>query len=272
MTRGKWRIGALALVLVAGALSLAPVLAADPLPQDFSHRAWQRANGEAPGVWTRQHTLTHEAPSNPPTNWTGTNNADCQSACHWVPGRPEGWKKIDALRNEITSPGFTNLFGVTPTYVGNQYPWDLLTNAENQTKHALAFRDQTAGNDVGCGSCHSAKAALDRGLTIEEEWNETKKKWVVKSGGITGCANCHAFAFGKTVADPAVGNLHATHVTFVQAEMGLADATGIGDTACRYCHAGLGLEADKSNAKGSCWNCHLSGHWPKVPYWSIAPE
>lgn len=256
----KAKIAIVALAALVGALVLLP--AAADVPQDVSAREWQRANGEGEGLWTRQHTLTHEGPLKPRI-WTTSNDADCQSNCHSA--------GIEALRAPITSPGFTNALGETPVYEGNQYPWDLLNNAENTTAHAAMFKVESGDTaSEGCGVCHSLKVAVDRGLPVTSHLDPVSGKEKIDGGGIVGCQSCHNFKFiaaasAGDVATATAGNLHSTHATLLGAEIPLGDAEGVGKTSCDFCHG------ESADAKGSCWNCHLSGHWPKTVYWKPLP-
>lgn len=153
---------------------------------------------------------------------------------------------MNALRTKVTSKGFTNAQGITATFTGSLYPYALLTDPKNTTKHAEIFRTQ------GCGGCHSQNAAKTRG------WSQLR-----------GCASCHNFSFlgwdpNRFAGDPdpyTNGNGHY-HIA-VTAETPLSDPPNAGKPACIYCHT----SSDKVIGTASCWNCHLSGHWPQVPYW-----
>ncbi len=231
------------LAAVSGMVGLMPTLAGAqtptptpiPTPEPIqSERDYQREYGVEPGVWARQDSLVHDSvPPKPATYWATTNNANCQATCHH--GVPY------SLTLNYDVEGFTNFLGVTAEYHGDLVPYNLLSNPDNQTKHALMFRDESAGNDLGCGACHSQGAADTKGSNHD----------------ITGCQSCHKFS------PTDVNTPHNTHIVLIQAELPLGDFANAGATSCDYCHGGLPGET----GNGSCWNCHLSGHWPKAAYW-----
>lgn len=266
------------LAAVSGMVGLMPTLAGaqtvTPQPK-VSEREWMRANGEKPGTWMVRHldcsdpnhtgnpcavgtgewvtepdkALTHATmkPLDSSGNLTKGYQAgvNCQSACHYAA------VELGKVSREVT--GFTNFLGVTATYSGGIDPGTLLTDPANTTAHAAAFNATTTldaagkvvGRPGGCAACHSPEAA-----TTE-----------AGASAITGCQSCHKFS----PTDP--NTPHDTHVVLIQAELPLGDFANTGGTSCAYCHGGLKGET----GNGTCWNCHLSGHWPKtangVAYW-----
>lgn len=237
------------LLTVLGGVLLVPVLAGAGGKSLPSQRQWMRAHGKDKGVWAARsgdakETLTKRDVK----NWAkaAPPGKDCQAGCH-VRG-----SLVEALRaGKVKSPGFTNAFGETPNYTGSIYPFALLTNPKNKTKHEEIFRTK------GCGGCHSPQAAKDRGVK-----------------DIVGCKSCHNYSFtsdpNRLVASQNTttdGNLHSTHATLVTVEIPLGDASAApGTTACHYCH-----DVMPEGGTAACWNCHLSGHWPQVPYWKATP-
>lgn len=241
------RRGTVALAVLLFAATAVAVPAGARVVPVQSQRAWMRAHGQWPGVWVSRWgggdgSLTRtSAKEVPGGNWAkaAAPRADCLASCHDP--------AMQALRRtKVTGTGFTNLQGNTPSYTGSLYPYTMLTDPRNTTKHAEIFRTQ------GCGGCHSPAAARSGGWTV-----------------VRGCQSCHNFSFlgwdaGRLVRDPnptTNSNLHY-HV-IVAAEAPLSDPANAGRPACLYCHT----FSDRQIGKASCWNCHLSGHWPQVAYW-----
>lgn len=238
------RRGALVLAMLGLAVLAVPAVGAKG--SLASQRSWMRAHGVNPGEWVSRNggkvgVLTRtSAREVPKGNWAkaAPPNVDCMRSCHD--------RRINALRTKVTSGGFKNLQGNTATFVGSLYPYALLTDPRNTTKHAEIFRTK------GCGGCHSKSAASARGKST-----------------LTGCKSCHNFSFlgwdpARFAAEPSVGtNTNGHYHIIVTAEAPLSDPANAGKPACIYCHK----NDDPVNGKASCWNCHLSGHWPQVPYW-----
>ena len=251
MQRTK-RFGLLDLVVLVGTMALAPMVASGDEERP-SQRAWMRANGTNPGEWALRQkfksdgvtprSLTHGDRSDPTDAMEEAGKGvDCQAGCHYPV-----WEA--ARIQEVTQAGFTNVFGPTEfKMVGSNNPGTLLLDPNNNTKHKELFMAE------GCGGCHSPKAAFDRGAVNEAGLADLK-----------GCKNCHDFKGGPT-ANPET-NMHTLHTALLTAETFVANPEKAGSTACIYCHA----SQDAVNGKGTCWNCHLSGHWPQVPYWKATP-
>ncbi|MBI4729012.1 MAG: hypothetical protein HY775_05860 [Acidobacteria bacterium] len=248
-TRRKVAVRYSLLTLLGGVL-LVPVLAGAGGKALPSQREWMRAHGKDKGVWmSRSGNAKKTLTKRDVKNWakTAPPGKDCQAGCH------KRGSLVEALRaTKVKSPGFTNVFGETPSYSGSIYPFALLTNKNNTKKHAEIFKTK------GCGGCHSPQAAKDRGVS-----------------DIVGCKSCHNFAIfsydpNRLVASKNVatdGNMHATHGTLLNAVIPLGDASAApGTNSCNFCH-----NPGPEGGTGSCWSCHLSGHWPQVPYFKEIP-
>lgn len=157
-----------------------------------------------------------------------TGSQDCASACH-------PWQS-----ESITTSGFENADGATPSHEGSKRAYDLLMAVDNA--HSKIFKEglRTEIADIrvgafnpGCGSCHH--------LAKEQH------------GEIVTCAYCHDF--GSMSSD-----LHTSHLNAIDGRVAQLDVAMIGITPCDYCHWQDEAWAERSNA--ACYNCHLSGHQP----------
>lgn len=275
MTRGKQFARAVLLASLA-AVALVPALAKAEADKT-SQREYMRASGKDKGQWVRRgenfvdpvtgaaknvHTfvfpdatddkvgITRKADIVKGRYGTSTPGTNCSSSCH-------GHQRFEKV---VETPGFQNAFGSGASYSGTIDPYALMEDPANTTGHSALYKDGTGeyqwpdgGPKVavtGCGVCHSEMAAKQRGLDR-----------------IRGCVDCHNFKLDVATSVEKGGNLHGTHIPFLQAEMPLADSSStVGQTSCAYCH-----DPSDKGGTASCWNCHLSGHWPKVPYWKATP-
>jgi hypothetical protein len=143
------------------------------------------------------------------------------------------------LKGNVTSRGFLNASGdpEQTTYRGPISPELLLANGT--TKHSTVVYASS-----GCaGRCHQGR-----------------------HGTVTPCISCHSWKWED------VTNLHGTHVSLVTAERAVANpADNSGQAVCMYCHkpGTNGVRDGTTLWKRACYNCHLSGHNPVVPYWKV---
>lgn len=177
---------------------------------------------------------------------------DCQSACHSL--------AVEAGRSTHNVDGFKNAFGVTSKYSGPIDPGFLITDALNDTAHAAAFNTETqtaqdadgnwmvVGRPGGCAACHSPETAAWAGVPA-----------------IEGCRSCHNFKIFDAEAQVNKGpSMHATHAVLLEGVKAIGDVDSPPNRpSCDYCHV-----QTAQGGVAACWNCHLSGHWPKVPYFA----
>lgn len=214
-----------------------------PSPEVVSARQWARSVGQGMGSWIERgvhgaadlencgscHDVHNAGPRQFPAG-VSPEARDCADSCHsWV-------------RGDVTSRGFVNSSGnaAQTTYQGTIDPTRLL--AGGSTLHTT----EVYGKDGCAGRCHDGP-----------------------HGTVTPCVECHDYSWGT----PA--NLHSTHIPFVSGEQAAADPENFGASggnACMYCHApgtAQGVPEGSTVYRGSCWNCHLSGHNPITPYWEM---
>lgn len=183
-----------------------------------------------------------------PVNPTDQN---CAVSCHL-------WVKTGA---EVTEEdGFTNASGIKSLsqYNGPISPAELLEDGAKVTnilgnKHSSIYHGEESGKSGGCaGFCHGGSSK--------------------PHGTIVNCASssCHTFE-----------NLHGVHIPVVTALQPISDPASLANenqrqVVCQYCHdvppiigSYTTSEFPKNSVyKGSCWNCHLSGHEPVIPYFT----
>jgi len=170
----------------------------------------------------------------------GMPGADCANACHtWLPSDQQTLiydvhKRQYRILNYPGQPA-AMLKGIESAHTNvwlNGYSWP----GEIRSPIKLARIVP------GCQGCHNMGSS--------------------EHGAITTCTDCHQFLNSKSAV-----NLHRRHLEVLSEgiKKPFPSLKSRSDARCGFCHDFKEAPNDcKVNAAAACYNCHLSGHAPKI--------
>ncbi|MFA5861324.1 MAG: hypothetical protein WDA16_06470 [Candidatus Thermoplasmatota archaeon] len=227
-----------------------------------------------------------------------TSGADCAKCHRWhdstTPAYPPGGcdPSCHSWLGTIDEQGFTSGSGADTHYPPKdpKYPADseAARSPPGSVKPAVLlsvskdldgdFRDHKGIYDKwGCtGFCHNPAMTVETaeawGVPLDSSKPSVEPQGLqpgTEHGFINKCTDCHGFSNPAFPPPEGRGDLHKTHIPFIQGEKPVADfRQDAPKSACTYCHNDDKSKSGDIPVYGGCYNCHLSGHRPETYYWA----